>query len=141
MQASLHQDILIGSHNVQIKAVRPHLYRHRSPAGTLSLQIQDLRSKKVILGDTVVISDIGAGATFAHGYVAFDINALLKAETSYRVSLTAGGGYSFSESAYVAWCNDYDLRKVPAGWTPSDGFHAALDMELWHEAEVLKGST
>jgi hypothetical protein len=68
--------------------------------------------------------------------VRFDISTPLKAGTTYRINIVAFGGYSFSESAYLAVCNDFDLRKYEPDYSPSTGFSSALDIEIWHSKRV-----
>lgn len=135
-----HQDIRIGRNSIRLKAMRPHIYKAGFPAGSLKMQIQDLDGRVIGESETIAISAITA-ATYSHGYLRFYIDAHLKADTVYRIALIAAGGYSFAEAAWVGWCNDFDLQKVPREWTPNMGVHAALDLELWDEAEFLRGAS
>lgn len=134
LKSSLSQQITTGIRPIHLYAIRPHLYRHQSPAGSLTLQIQDASGGLIASSDTVAISAIGSG-TYWHGDQRFLISADLEPGTIYRVALVSSG-YSFSESAYIGWNTDFDLRKVSAGFTPNVGMSAALLMEIWESRET-----
>lgn len=127
---TLSQDITIGLNHLLCYGIRPHLLKFGNPTGTLTLQLQDAFGKKIQDFETLNISSIPAG-NYYHGYIRFQNNVPLKADETYTIALIPGGGYSFSESAYIGWCKDYDLRKAPTAWTPSVGCNAGLDLELW----------
>jgi hypothetical protein len=127
---SLSQDMTTPSEVVQIEAVRPHIYKHNEPAGNVKVQITDLSDELIAESDTLTIADI-SDESFFHGYVTFSVNAQLRPDTTYRFKVVAGGGYLFSESAYVGVCNGFDLAKYPMDYTPSIGANSALDLEIW----------
>ena len=116
--------------DMNLVAVRPHIYKHLSPTGTLKVQILDENGYLIDESESITISTISS-ANYFHGYVRFYIDTSLQSGRTYQMRLKADGGYTFSESAYVGICNDFDLRKVTAGYSPSDGYRAALDFELW----------
>lgn len=104
-----------------LEAVRPHLYRHSWPAGSLSMQI--LESGLVLVeSEPVAISAIGT-AEFFHGHVRFLMNAGLKRGVEYEMRLLADG-YSFGEEAYIGWCNRFDEVDLHYAQAP-------LDLELF----------
>jgi hypothetical protein len=138
LSTTLDQLMTVGALDVQVSAVRPHLYKHQNPSGSLTLQILDTNKKIVASSNTIALSSIGS-TTYFHGYIRFDINASLKAATSYYFRLIASGGYTFSESNYVGWANDFDLRKYSCNYTPSTGLSASLDMEIWARRKLTKG--
>jgi hypothetical protein len=119
---------LTADKNTILDAVRPHLYRHGHPAGSLQIQVYDASDVLLSTSNSVAISDIGT-ANYFHGYVRFDVNAGLKRNQVYKFRLVATG-YSFSESGYIAWSNDYDLKKY-SYVSPEDAIHAPLDIELY----------
>lgn len=135
LQTSLFQQITTGTRAIQLYAIRPHLYRHGSPSGSLTVQVQDSGGKLIAASETLACTAVGSG-TYWHGDQRFLIGAELAASTIYRVALVASGGYSFSESAYVGWCLDYDLRKVPATYSPSTNEKSAHLLELWESRET-----
>lgn len=126
---TIYQTITVGTHSMQLAAIRPHLLRFGNPAGSLIMKVYDNNGGFIAASDTVAISAIGSG-TYWHGYQRFLNTVQLKKSTSYRLQLESIG-YSFSESGYIGWCNDYDLRKVTPNYSPSDGVNAPLDVELW----------
>lgn len=138
LKTSLYQQIKVKEDNLLLYAIRPHLYKHGNPAGTLKIQLQDSNSKVIANSETLNISAISA-ATYFHGYVRFLISSPLTNLVSYRAVLIPGGGYSFSESAYIGWCKDFDLRKVNALYSPNSGLNAALDLELWIRRSIDRG--
>lgn len=129
------QKIATGDEDSFLHAIRPHLYRHNAPAGSVKIQL--LNASQVLLKDSELISilniDVDSGTLglpFFHGYVRFVMNYPLAKNTDYFLKLV-GVGYTFSEAAYVGWVNDYDLRKVECSVSPNDGWRAPLDVELW----------
>lgn len=116
--------------NLIVEAFRPHIYRHNSPTGSLRIKVNDNNGKLIKQSSAVTISSIGTLAFF-HGLVKFDINVGLQKDQSYRIELVGEGGYTFSESAYIGWVNDFDLRRVSASYSPNVDFNAALGMEIW----------
>lgn len=131
------QKITIGNRSLQLYALRPHIYRNNFASGSLTMQVQDSTGNLIASSDTVAISAIGSNS-YWHGYQRFLISAQLKAFRSYEISMTFSGGYSFAEAAYIAWANDFDLRKVPANYIPNSGINAALDLEIWEMREVVR---
>lgn len=137
LHTKLTQRITTGPKPIQVTALRPHLLRYLAPTGSLQMQIEDDTGSILQVSETIAIASLPAGNYF-HGYVRFLINCALRANTTYRVSLLALSGYSFSESAWVGWCNDYDLRKVQANYSPNIGWSAALDLELWETRNAIR---
>ena len=135
---TLSQKITVGSSNKFLYAVRPHILKYGNPSGSLYFLIADSAGKAIFSSDLITISSISASDYF-HGYVRFLVSLGLRASTTYTFQLI-GSGYTFSESAYIGWCNDYDLRKYDTDYSsapsPADG---ALDMEIWTRELVEKG--
>lgn len=127
----LFQEITVGDHSRFVTNIRPHLYRHNSPAGSLRMEVRDLNDQVAATSDIVAISSIDPGNDFFHGEIRFSLDFGFQAGASYRVYLVGVSGYTFSESAYIGWCRDFDLRKYPVDYTPATGMNSALLMELW----------
>lgn len=125
---SLYQEIT-PSKNTILRAIRPHLYIHNNPSGSLKLQILDQNNELIAESETLAISDI-TSALYFHGYVRFYVNLYMQKDISYRIKLV-GSGYSFSENAYVGWCNGFDLNKFSLNYTPINSFEYPLDFETW----------
>jgi hypothetical protein len=121
---------LIADRNVNVVAIRPHIYKHNAPAGTLKVKILDASDVEIAESDAVTITNI-SGQPFYHGYVRFYINAYLKRDETYKIKLVGEGGYSFNESAYVGWCNDYDSAKYDTDYVVAHAVVRPLDLEIW----------
>lgn len=116
--------------NVIVEAIRPHLYVHGNPSGTVKVQIQDASGDLITESEALTIADI-SNATYFHGKVRFYIDAYLKKDETYRIAIVGASGYSFSESAYVGVCNSFDLSTYDASYAPSVGYQAPLAIEVW----------
>lgn len=140
---SVQQEIAVGSTNLLIRSVRPHLYVHNAPSGSLAVEIRESGGSLRATSETLTIAAIKTGFSsldFDHGYVRFNFEegVGLAASTNYLVRLISSGGYTFSEASYVGWCKDFDLRKVDADYAPNSGYNSALDVELWQRARVVR---
>lgn len=137
LSTTLRQKITIGDQNILCVAVRPYLYKHGSPAGTLTVNVLDSSLVEIASSDPVTITNISAIAYF-HGLVKFDIEVGLTKNTDYWIELEAGGGYSFSESAYVGWNHGFDLGIVDEDYSPSSGLNSPFIAELWERKVQLR---
>jgi hypothetical protein len=113
---------------VDIRHVRPHIYKHAAPAGEFAIQIQTEDGNPMATSNYLDAADISA-STYFHGYIRFDLNVHLRPNTDFYVALISTG-YTFSESAYIGWCNGFDLGRYTNLGSSSDAF-AELDFELW----------
>lgn len=136
LKTILFQEIRVEQKPLQLNAIRPHLYRHLNPAGTLYLELRDEFHNVIETSASLAISAIPSGNYF-HGYIRFLMSTNLRANTVYNVVLKSTG-YTFSESAFIGWCNDYDLRKSEATYPGNTGVGAALDMEFWTTDHVVR---
>lgn len=135
LNGACFQPVTTDENVIHITAIRPHLYKHLAPAGSFYIQIQDANGKKIANSNSLTAANISASNYF-HGYVRFDINASLFPETQYRIALKSSG-YSYSDSAYIGWCTDYDLRKYTlTGFATGEAW--ALDMEIWQLKTIGK---
>jgi hypothetical protein len=138
LKSSLYQELATDHHVHSVYAIRPHLLRFGSPAGTLTMEIRDSSGQVMFTSETIAISSIGSGS-YWHGYVRFLLSGHLSKFTNYRIGLVAGGGYSFSESGYIAWCNGFDLGKYAGSYANAVGWSAPLDLEIWEYDYMKKG--
>lgn len=123
-----------------IEAVRLHIYKHNSPAGSLIVKIKDSNGGVLATSNTVTISSISSAAFF-HGYIRFDLNHSFLASDAFNLELSSSG-YTFAESAYIGWVKDMsdnDYRKYSTGYTPNIGFVSPLDCEFWERKKVTRG--
>ena len=129
LKTTLNQEILVGDNNLNVEAIRPRLYKHNVPAGTLQVQVRDTNDKIISTSNSITITDISAVAFF-HGFIRFDINAGLKAGTTYRLFLVPSG-YTFTESDYVGWVKDHEDTQIGVSYSPSSGFLSPLSAQIW----------
>lgn len=129
LQDEVYQTIT-PSRNEIVEAIRPHLYKHNFPSGSVVVEVHDNIGCLIAQSDSINIADI-SDANFYHGYIRFYIKAYLKAGTTYRVVIKAQGGYTFSESAYLGVCNSFDFATYPASYEPSLGVNSPLDIQVW----------
>lgn len=130
----LSQEITTPDRHTHLEAIRPHIYKHLAPSGSFKIQVLDANSNLVAESSTLTAADISASNYF-HGYVKFPVKCTLSANTNYFIQLAATG-YTFSGSAFIGWCNDYDLRKYDS---VLDGVSSPLDMEIWEYKTKLRG--
>lgn len=133
---ALYQEMTTPDRVIQVVHLRPHLYKHLAPAGSFYMQIQDENGKKIVDSNSLSANDISASNYF-HGYIRFDISATLRPETTYRFALKSTG-YTFSESAYIGWCNDWDHDRYARDYTPANESVYPLDLEIWDKRLVEK---
>lgn len=117
-----------------IVAVRPHILVVGLPAGSLQIEIQDVNGKVISVSDSVNISSI-TSLDNAHKLVTFNIDAPMIEGAVFRVSLKSSG-YTPTDSSYIAWVLDFDLRKYTSTFTPNVGVNAPLDVEIWQLREI-----
>lgn len=123
----LAQSFTVGSKNAEITAVRPHLVKYGSPAGSFYIEIQDADGQLIATSNALTAAEISS-ASYFHGHVRFDVTAGLKAGRVIRVALKATG-YTFSEATYIAWAN----RSGGVSETEK------LDTEFWNYNRLQKG--
>jgi len=134
----LSQQVRIANRDMQLEAIRPHLYVENTPAGSLFMEVQDANNKTIATSNVVSIGSIDGGATYFHGYIRFDIKVGLRQSALYNVALKHTG-YTYNASSFVGWCNDFDLKKVTANVPSPVGVSSPLDMELWERKQVMRG--
>lgn len=136
--SSLKQKITVGASDITVEYIRPHLFKHLAPAGSLNISIKDSTDTTTIAtSDSVTITDIDA-ANYFHGKVRFAIKARLLKNTSYYIYLNSSG-YTYASNALIGWCLDFDHQLVDRDYTPSDNFMTPFLMELWETKTMQKG--
>lgn len=137
---TVEQKFTTGDFPVNVVAVRPHLYKHLAPAGSITMQLRDASGSLLASSNAVTIASItAASGNYFHGMIKFDLNAGLLPNTVYRFRMTTTG-YTHSDSAYVGWCRDFDLGRYDSTYTSDSGLGAALGLEIWENKNVVKGS-
>jgi len=68
----IEQRFTTGSFPVQLEAVRPHIYKHNNPAGSLSVELRNDSGTLLKTSDAVTIQSItDVTNSYFHGYVRF----------------------------------------------------------------------
>lgn len=116
--------------NINMENIRPHLYIHGSPSGTVNVEFRDSNDRLIKAGTPQTITSLKTD-TYAHGYYNFPLKVHLKKSQTYRVAIVCAGGYSFSESAYVGICVDWDNSKTTRTYTADSDEQKQLDFEIW----------
>lgn len=115
-----------------VVAIRPHLYRHHFATGSLKIQVLDNSDVLLTESEVIDIADIGS-LNFFHGSVRFLVSLGMTKNTTYKIQLVGLNGYSFNESAFIGWCNGFDLGVYPETYSPSTNLKDALNMEIWEK--------
>lgn len=135
LTASGLEQVMVATDTCILVAVRPHIYRHMIPSGSLAIEVRDGDDNLLATSESVAINSIGS-ANYYHGYVRFFVNVGIVSGQTYKFKLVSSGGYTFNESAYIGWCNSFDLSKYDSSYTPTNSFYQPLDMELWKRSSV-----
>ena len=61
------QEVKTGTSSRFVSNIRPHLYRHNSPSGSLRIDVRDLNDEIAKSSNAVAISAIDPGNNFFHG--------------------------------------------------------------------------
>jgi hypothetical protein len=125
--------------NTFVTSIRPHIYKHNLPSGSLRVKILDSGLTELASSNAVTIASIDSefsGVAFVHAYIKFDIEWGLTKDTDYFIRLETEGGYTFAESDYVGWCKDFDLRKYSAAYESNIGWSSAYDFEVWEKRKA-----
>lgn len=116
--------------NVDMYALRLHLYRHLLPTGSLFLELRNSNNVLIKTSEVIDIADIPQTQNYFHGYIRFILEYPLREGLEYFIALKSTG-YTYSGSAFIGWCNDFDLRRVESNYAPNAGISAPLGLELW----------
>jgi len=123
--------------NINLAAIRPHLYLHNAPSGKVRVEVQDENGRLIKASAKQTITDLKTLA-FAHGYHKFDIDTPLIKDIKYRIAVVTSDGYTFAESAYIGVCKDWDDEKTNQSYSPNNQFDAPLDFELWERTSDMR---
>lgn len=126
---------MTASKNAFIEAIVPHLIRSNFPDGALKMQVLDSDDNILANSETINIDDIGS-ADYLHGYIPFSINVGVKAGETYKFKLITLGGYSYSDTVYVGWCNGFDLSKYSKAYIINSNIEQPFDLEIWERKSV-----
>lgn len=111
LNASLEQGFT-ALERINVEAIRPLLYKHRSPAGSIFIEIE--QNSVVIATSTAVTSAIieansdSTTINFTHGAWRFDFGANINIEEGDFIIRMTSSGYTFTDSAYFGWHKPHD---------------------------------
>lgn len=128
---------IIPTKNINLSAIRPNLYIHNGPSGTVKVEVRDEFNRLIKASATQTITALKTLA-FAHGYFRFNIDTPLIKNVKYRIAVVCGGGYTFAEGAYLGVLKDWDDKKTDQSYTPNVDFNAPLDFEIWERNAVMR---
>lgn len=135
---AVRQKLTTGAKPVMVSAIRPYIYKHLAPAGSVYLQIQDSAGNKIKDSEVIAISTLSVSNYF-HGFYRFLVNFGFAANTTYYIELKTTG-YTYASNAFVGWCSSFDLQNsIGVTYSPSSGFSAPLGLQLWSYDHVTKG--
>lgn len=117
---------------MEVKHVRPYLYKNGSPTGTIQMEIGD-GNIKMAQSATLDVSTISAVA-YAHGPYKFDLSAHLRPGDTYQLTMRAVT-YVFDANNFVGWCNGFDLGFNDPTYEPNGYTAAPLHFELWTQED------
>lgn len=126
--------------DILINAVRPYMYKHNSPAGTIRITVYKDASELAygeLTSAEMEANDIKlATHSFAHGHFRFDLNKFLRLRPGeYEIKMTSSG-YSFSEGAYFAWVQSHEDIRYSINGVPQNSFENPLTVELWRNEDA-----
>lgn len=126
--------------NQSLSYVVPYLMVYGAPGGSVTMQLQDSNGSKIADSQTVSIATILGSDAVYHGWYAFSISATVKRGQSYRVEMVTSGGYSYSQSTFIGWCNSWERQnRFPATYNPTMGLDAPLGIDFWGYEFFKKG--
>lgn len=131
--------IEVGSKPIMIYALRPYIYKHGSPSGSVYLQIQDALGNKIKDSESISISSLSV-ANYFHGFYKFLVTCGLSPNTEYCIEMKTTG-YTYASNAYIGWCNSFAFKNsFEASYgPPSTGLSAPLALQIWAYEHRTKG--
>ena len=132
LRTTLEQDFEI-LERMQITTIRPVLYIHSAPAGSVIIKI---KSGSTVLSEaTMLISDIiseGSLSDYSWGSFSFTLNEeiVLHPETTYTIELS-GSGYSYSDSSYIGMVKPHENEINELQDSTANPLENAFGFELW----------
>lgn len=131
LASELSQAVRTGAYVQNVVAIRPHIYRHGtsfSPTDKLWLEIHSSNGL-MATSEELLISDLPSGNYF-HGLVRLYIQVQLQKNTQYQIKLKSN--FTFSESAFIGWCSDFDFHTNQSDYDYSQSLlQAPLRYEVW----------
>lgn len=117
-----------------IAAIRPYLYKHRSPSGTFTFSIT--QNSATLISESFdsaemesLVDDISA-TNFYHGAYKIEFSSPIRVIRGDFQIVLSHSGYAFSESAYLGWIREHE-RLVNEFTSPNNYAKHPLAVEVW----------
>ena len=132
LRTTLEQDFQVAN-RIQINTVRPMLYIHNAPAGSVTVTLK--KGSTILSSATLSIANIISMASlsnFTWGTFSFylDEDVVLHPDTDYTLELSSSG-YSYSESSYIGMVKPHENPKNTFEDTAINSYENAFGFELW----------
>jgi hypothetical protein len=129
-----HSQVFDAKKRLNIKSIRPNIYKHATPAGTFTFSIiQDsvtLASKSYTATEIETLAGLTPGDYF-HGPFNFEFDdSIVVNKGNFTIQLSASG-YTFSESAYFGWVKPHEDISVDIDYTITNGRQNPFGVEIW----------
>lgn len=138
LKTDLTQDITLTLNKpYEITTIKPYLFIYNSSSitGVFKFSIYDSSNTVELASKTFTIGDVKTQGGFTNDYfrtwfpVTFDSPAVLpKGDYNFKLTST---GYSFSSSAFIAWCREHENEKVNFNHIPENDLQNPLSYELY----------
>lgn len=118
---------------VQAVSVRPWLYFHNDPSGTFKIAIKsngnEIASKELTMSEIKTMAGWNDNE-YHHGFIKFDLSAILNINTNYDIELSADS-YSNDSSSYIGWVKPHEnLINTFEGVAPFDNYKP-YGFQIW----------
>lgn len=118
------------SRNVQVEYIRLYLFKFNNPGGSFTIELHDSSGELIATSATSLSASEINSSNFFHGFVRFEMKVQLMKDVTYRIVLKSSG-YTFSESAYLGWCNSYDFPVYSSDYPITQVTQYPLSLEAW----------
>jgi len=128
---SLEQTVVV-SERTEIESIRPYIYLHGAPAGSLKLSIisgsTTLSSKTMTVA--ALISAAAITQTYAHGFVRFQLDDTVFIPAGTYIVKLEGVGYTFG-ATWAGWVKEYENLTNTPTTTITNDLDQPLSMQIW----------
>lgn len=134
LRAGVLSQVYTATQRLAITAIRPHIYKQRSPAGIFTLT---LKSGATTLGSVSTTSAAIESTTtstninFFHGHLSFQFtNPIIVNRGSFLIELSASG-YTFTENDYFGWVKPHENKYITESYTAADDSQNSFGIQIW----------
>lgn len=132
---TLDQEINI-TKGSEVKYIRPYIYKHGSPSGSIKMSIRDDSGEldSVTLTIAEIDANLSTPGTYYHGFVRFTFDNVVKLPVgTYTIRMEGTDGYTFvnSSTAHIAWVQEFENRTNTLSESSSLLFDNPHSVQLW----------